>query len=160
MPHGRLGDWAKQQARAVAHQVKVKVTQVAKAAQKKLAQFTQLPVVGADETADGGGQLVSGGVKVAASVVAVTAQAIEDPEIFRQNLMLAAAEKLALLVEGASEMLDKATQFVEDHAAEITGFAVGAVVGIGCGAAIRWTGVGAVACGALAGASARRSPVT
>ncbi|MFE7868894.1 Hint domain-containing protein [Micromonospora humida] len=49
-------------------------------------------------------------------------------------------------------MWDKATQFVEDHAAEIAGIAVGAVVGIGCGAAIGWTGVGAVACGALAGA--------
>ena len=97
-------------------------------------------------------KLVFGGVKVAASVVAVTAQAIKDPDKFRQTLMLAAAEKPAPLVEGASEMWDKATQFVEDHAAEITGFAVGAVVGIGCGAAIGWTGVGAVACGALAGA--------
>ena len=31
--------------------------------------------------------------------------------------------------------------------------AVGVVVGVGCGVAIGWTGVGAVACGALAGAA-------
>ncbi|WP_157545302.1 polymorphic toxin type 30 domain-containing protein [Hamadaea tsunoensis] len=38
--------------------------------------------------------------------------------------------------------------------ANIAGFAVGAVVGLGCGALIGWTGVGAVACGAFAGAAA------
>jgi hypothetical protein len=35
--------------------------------------------------------------------------------------------------------------WVEDHQAEITVLVVGAVVGIGCGIAIGWTGVGAVA---------------
>ncbi|MGN9778320.1 DNRLRE domain-containing protein [Micromonospora sp. H33] len=151
---GRLGDWAKQQARAAAHEFKVKVTQTARAAQKKLVQFTKLPVVQAltKPLIAGAKAIVSAGIKVAANVVAVSVQAIKDPDKFRQKLLLAAAEKLAPLVEGATEMWDKATQFVEDHAAEIVGIAVGAVVGIGCGAAIGWTGVGAVACGALAGA--------
>ncbi|MGW0505907.1 LamG-like jellyroll fold domain-containing protein [Micromonospora sp. NPDC003241] len=154
--NGNFKDWARQQAQAVAqriHQAKVAVMNTAKAAVRQAIKFTKLPVVKAlTKPLIAAAKLVSAGVKVAASVVAVTAQAIKDPEKFRQNLMLAAAEKLAPLVEGASEMWDRATQFVEDHAAEIAGFAVGAVVGLGCGAAIGWTGVGAVACGALAGA--------
>ncbi len=153
---GNFKDWARQQAQAVAqriHQAKVAVMNTAKAAVKQAIKFTKLPVIKAlTKPLIAAAKVVSAGVKVAASVVAVTAQAIKDPDKFRQNLMLAAAEKLAPLVEGASEMWDKATQFVEDHAAEIAGFAVGAVVGLGCGAAIGWTGVGAVACGALAGA--------
>lgn len=42
--------------------------------------------------------------------------------------------------------------FVDDHKAAIAGAVVGIAVGIGCEAAIGWTGVGAVACGAAAGA--------
>ena len=74
---------------------------------------------------------MSTGFKMAASVVAVTTMAIQDPQKFKQNLWLAAAQKLAPLVPGAGTMWDKATQFVEDHAAEIAGFAVGAVVDLG-----------------------------
>jgi RHS repeat-associated protein len=43
--------------------------------------------------------------------------------------------------------------WVDDHKAVIAGIAVGVVVGLGCGALIGWTGAGAVACGALAGAA-------
>ncbi|GAB3801169.1 RHS repeat-associated core domain-containing protein [Micromonospora zhanjiangensis] len=50
--------------------------------------------------------------------------------------------------------LCRAANWVDDHKAAIAGAAVGIVVGIGCGAAIGVTGVGAVACGALAGAAA------
>ena len=45
-----------------------------------------------------------------------------------------------------------AVNWAEQHKAEIAGAAVGLAVGIGCGVAIGWTGVGAIACGALAGA--------
>jgi hypothetical protein len=55
-------------------------------------------------------------------------------------------------VENVSKAADAVSGFVQDHAAAIAGFAAGAIVGIGCGIAIGWTGVGAVACGALAGA--------
>ncbi|MFD6141189.1 RHS repeat-associated core domain-containing protein, partial [Promicromonospora sp. NPDC060271] len=44
--------------------------------------------------------------------------------------------------------------FVKKHQAAIIGGVAGAVVGIGCGVAIGWTGVGAVACGVLGGAVA------
>jgi RHS repeat-associated protein len=53
----------------------------------------------------------------------------------------------------AKQAFTTAVNWVGDHKAEVVGFAVGAVVGIGCGVAIGWTGVGAVACGALAGAA-------
>jgi RHS repeat-associated protein len=46
----------------------------------------------------------------------------------------------------------KSAKWVKEHKAEIVGAVVGTVVGLGCGVAIGWTGVGAVACGALAGA--------
>ena len=41
--------------------------------------------------------------------------------------------------------------WADEHKAAIAGFVVGMAVGIGCEAAVGWTGVGAVACGALAG---------
>ncbi|MFC4627394.1 RHS repeat-associated core domain-containing protein [Promicromonospora alba] len=44
--------------------------------------------------------------------------------------------------------------FVKKHQAEIIGGVAGAVVGVGCGVAIGWTGVGAIACGVLGGAVA------
>ncbi|WP_425413082.1 polymorphic toxin-type HINT domain-containing protein [Micromonospora citrea] len=149
-------EWAKQQQRAIAakiHQMKVAVQARAKAAIKQAVKFTKLPVVAAlTKPLLALGKVVSTGFKMAASVVAVTTMAIQDPKKFQQKLWLEAAQRLAPLTEGVEKMWDKATQFVEDHAAEIAGFAAGAVVGIGCGAAIGWTGVGAVACGALAGA--------
>jgi hypothetical protein len=40
-----------------------------------------------------------------------------------------------------------------DHKADIAAVAVGVVVGVGCDAAIGWTGVGAIGCGALADAA-------
>ncbi|MDT5024223.1 MAG: hypothetical protein QOE61_649, partial [Micromonosporaceae bacterium] len=46
----------------------------------------------------------------------------------------------------------KTKSWVSDHKADIAGFVAGAVVGVGCEAAIGWTGVGAVACGFAAGA--------
>ncbi|MET8261855.1 LamG-like jellyroll fold domain-containing protein [Micromonospora sp. NPDC005205] len=152
----RVADWAKQQKQLVAqriHQAKVAVTAAAKSAIQQAVKFTKLPVIQAlTKPLISLGKVVSTGFKMAASVVAVTTMAIQDPQKYSQNLWLAAAQKLTPLVEGAEKMWDKATQFVEDHAAEIAGFAVGAIVGLGCGAAIGWTGVGAVACGALAGA--------
>lgn len=58
--------------------------------------------------------------------------------------------------EGKQKLADaykSAETWVKEHKAEIAGFVVGAVVGVGCGLAVGWTGVGAVACGVLAGAA-------
>ncbi|WP_229403395.1 LamG-like jellyroll fold domain-containing protein [Micromonospora okii] len=152
----RAADWAKQQAKIVAqriYQAKVAVTSAAKAAIKQAVKFTKLPVIQAlTKPLIALGKVVSTGFKMAASVVAVTTMAIKDPQKFKQKLWQEAAQKLASVTEGVSAVWDKATQFVEDHAATIAGVVAGTVVGLGCGAAIGWTGVGAVACGALAGA--------
>jgi RHS repeat-associated protein len=47
----------------------------------------------------------------------------------------------------------KSKKWTSDHKATIAAVVVGAAVGVGCGFAIGWTGVGAVACGALASAA-------
>ncbi len=54
----------------------------------------------------------------------------------------------------ANQGFKHAANWAEQHKAEIAGATVGLAVGIGCGVAIGWTGVGAIACGALAGAVA------
>ncbi|MFD6712919.1 LamG-like jellyroll fold domain-containing protein [Micromonospora chalcea] len=60
---------------------------------------------------------------------------------------------VAKAVNGIADAYKATEKWVQEHKAEIAGFIVGAMVGIGCGALIGWTGVGAVACGALAGAA-------
>jgi RHS repeat-associated protein len=45
-----------------------------------------------------------------------------------------------------------AAHWVSQHRGQIAGIVAGVVVGVACEAAVGWTGVGAVACGALAGA--------
>ena len=52
----------------------------------------------------------------------------------------------------AKKAVTSSVNWVDEHKAEIAGFVAGAAVGIGCAALIGVTGVGAVACGALAGA--------
>jgi hypothetical protein len=84
--------------------------------------------------------------------VAVVRQAIDDPKKFAQQLYDKAVEQTGALVDGVKKGIDQAAQFVEDHAAEIAGVVAGVAVAVGCGLAIGWTGVGAIACGALAGA--------
>jgi len=67
---------------------------------------------------------------------------------------LAAAQRAAETVGNVVvDAYHNVAEWVNEHKAEIAGFAVGLVVGGVCGAAIGWTGVGAVACGALAGAA-------
>lgn len=155
---GRLVDWAKQQARAAAaraYQVAKQVTAAARKAVATAIKHTALPVLAAvtKPLLKLGNKIVSTGFKLAARVVAITAHAIKDPRKALQEIYNAAAEKADAVVESVSRAAQVVGQFVEDHAAEIAGVAVGAAVGVGCGFAIGWTGVGAVACGALAGAA-------
>ncbi|MFJ8580372.1 LamG-like jellyroll fold domain-containing protein [Micromonospora sp. NPDC093277] len=60
---------------------------------------------------------------------------------------------VAKTVNGVVDAYKATEKWVQEHKADIAGFVVGAVVGLGCGALIGWTGVGAIACGALAGAA-------
>jgi hypothetical protein len=56
------------------------------------------------------------------------------------------------VVSTVSQAAQAVSEFAHDHAAAIVGGIAGIAVGLGCEAAIGWTGVGAVACGALGGA--------
>jgi hypothetical protein len=58
------------------------------------------------------------------------------------------------LVCSAKHKVTQGINWADDHKAAIAGVVTGIVVGVGCEAALGVTGVGAVACGALAGAAA------
>jgi RHS repeat-associated protein len=53
----------------------------------------------------------------------------------------------------AKQVVSNVVNWVDKNKSAVVGFVVGTAVGLGCGALIGWTGVGAVACGALAGAA-------
>jgi RHS repeat-associated protein len=53
----------------------------------------------------------------------------------------------------AKQVFHNVVNWVDQNKSAVVGFVVGTAVGLGCGALIGWTGVGAVACGALAGAA-------
>ncbi|HEX6681733.1 MAG TPA: LamG-like jellyroll fold domain-containing protein [Candidatus Limnocylindrales bacterium] len=87
-------------------------------------------------------QAVVEGAKRAAAATKAAAQAVIE-----------AGKKVAEAhVQAVKDAYEKTKNWIEEHKAEIAGFVVGLAVGVGCGALIGWTGVGAVACGALAGA--------
>ncbi|WP_162907046.1 LamG-like jellyroll fold domain-containing protein [Allorhizocola rhizosphaerae] len=88
-------------------------------------------------------QAVIEGAKRAAEVTKAAAKAVAE----------AGKKYVEAHVNAIKDAYEKTKNWIEEHKAEIAGFVVGAVVGIGCGALIGWTGVGAVACGALAGAA-------
>ena len=153
---GNFKNWAKEQAR-IAHRklqaAKAAVTAAARTAVKAAIKLTPLPALkaAAKPLLKLGSQLVSSSVKLAASVVQVSTLAIRDPDKFQQNLFLAAAQKWGGLVETVTAAADAVSEFAHEHAT-LVGAAVGIGVGLLCGVAIGWTGVGAVACGAIAGA--------
>jgi len=72
---------------------------------------------------------------------------------FGKQIISKAKRYVKKAVNTVKDAYKKTAKWVKEHKAEIAGFVVGAVVGVGCGALIGWTGVGAVACGALAGAA-------
>jgi RHS repeat-associated protein len=154
---GQFGNWAKQQVKIAAQkaqEAKVRVTNAARAAVANAVKYTALPAIAALAK-----PLFSGLRKVwvstaalAAPYVAVVRQAVADVQKFKQDLYNKAVEKAGALVDGIEKAVDEGAQFLKDHAADIAGIAAGVAVGVGCGVAIGWTGVGALACGALAGA--------
>ncbi|GGK40396.1 hypothetical protein GCM10010124_36450 [Pilimelia terevasa] len=154
---GKAWDWARQKARelaARAYEQARQVTARAKAAVVDVVRNKVLPVVKAltKPLLTGIKTVVSASAKFAANVVGTVRASVNDPAKFLQGMYQAAADRVGALIEQASTLAHAAGEWVEAHKADIIGFAAGAVVGLGCGALIGWTGVGAVACGALAGA--------
>ncbi|WP_326551566.1 putative adhesin [Micromonospora sp. NBC_01813] len=142
-------DWAAEQVEKA-----VQVTERAKQAVETFVKTQVVPRVKAavQPLVAGVKTLVSTTAKVAAAVTSLTVTAIKDPQKFANTLALEAAKHYQGLTESINGMVDNAVQFWDEHKATITGAVVGGVLGIGCGLAIGWTGVGAVACGVAAGA--------
>lgn len=151
-------DWVKQkaeQARQAAVQMARQVTAQAKRAVAYAVQHTPLKAViaAAKPLLTGLAKVVSTVASLPARVVAVTRDVVSDVAKSVQTLYDKAVETAGAVVENVSKAVDAVTDFAQQHAATIAGIAVGVAVGVGCGVAIGWTGVGALACGALAGAA-------
>ncbi|MCC8242701.1 polymorphic toxin-type HINT domain-containing protein [Saccharothrix luteola] len=95
---------------------------------------------------------VSMGSHLAAGDVSALRDVVADLSKSAQNLYQRAVDTYGAVVEGVSKAASVAGDWIVAHKADIAGFGAGLLVGAGCGALIGWTGVGAVACGALAGA--------
>ncbi|HLL66090.1 MAG TPA: RHS repeat-associated core domain-containing protein [Micromonosporaceae bacterium] len=96
--------------------------------------------------------MVSALASIPAKIVSTVRDVVHDTNRAVQAIYTKAVEAAGPIVDNLSKAVTAATNYVESHKAQIAGFAAGLVVGVGCAALIGWTGVGAVACGALAGA--------
>ncbi|MEV7229527.1 RHS repeat-associated core domain-containing protein [Polymorphospora sp. NPDC051019] len=101
------------------------------------------PVTHSDPT---GLRLASDGMSGGGPPPASTPEKTKNPKPKKCNWICQKGKQI-------SGAVDATKSWVKENKAEIAGFVVGAVVVVGCAAAIGWTGVGAVACGAIAGAA-------
>ncbi len=129
-------------ARAVTQRAKAAISYVAKNTPIGRIAKAALPVIA------GLGKLVVTAVTQPAKIVSSFNAVVQDVNKAANQLYKEAAAMGGALVEGAKAVGD----WVAEHKADIAGFVAGAVVGVGCGVAIGWTGVGAIGCAALAGA--------
>ncbi|HEX8347167.1 MAG TPA: RHS repeat-associated core domain-containing protein [Actinoplanes sp.] len=145
----RAADYARQRAAAVYREA-VRVRDNAKAAISTAAKRVPLT-----RLAQAAVPILAGLSKVSMSAV-LPAKLVASFNTVVQDTAKAAQQLYQKAVELNGAMLDgmqAASDWVVDHKAAIAGFIAGAVVGVGCGIAIGWTGVGAVGCAALAGAA-------
>ena len=132
-------NWAKDKVNQVKNWVSNKVTQLKNWTVQKYNQAKEA----VKQAYNKAKQAVIEGAKRAAEVTKAAAKAVAE----------AGKKYVEAQVQAIKDAYEKTKNWIEEHKAEIAGFVVGAVVGLGCGALIGWTGVGAVACGALAGAA-------
>ncbi|MEJ3741947.1 LamG-like jellyroll fold domain-containing protein [Actinomycetes bacterium KLBMP 9797] len=97
-------------------------------------------------------KVVSAVASLPAQIVSTVRDVVVDAAKSVQAIYSKAVEAAGTVVTAVSKAVESASNWVVEHKAAIAGFVVGGIVGLACGAAIGWTGVGAVACGALAGA--------
>ncbi|HYN93017.1 MAG TPA: polymorphic toxin-type HINT domain-containing protein [Pilimelia sp.] len=152
-----VGNWANRKAqeirRAAIAQAK-RVTAVAKKAVEYAVRHTPLKVIAAvaKPLLSGLTRLVSAAASLPARAVAALENVVKDTWKGAKEIYDKAVAAAGPVLETVSKAADGIADFVEEHRATILGIAAGVGVGLVCGAAIGWTGVGAVACGALAGA--------
>ncbi|MFY1672501.1 LamG-like jellyroll fold domain-containing protein [Plantactinospora sp. WMMB334] len=149
--------WARERAAAMKRAAVAaahRVTNAAKAAVRYAIKHNPLPAIAAalKPVYSGLKSVVSTVASLPAKVVSTVRNVVHDVAKSVQVVYQKAVEAAGTVVQAVSTAAAAVSEFVQEHAATIAGIAAGAVVGIGCGVAIGWTGVGAVACGALAGA--------
>ncbi|GGM45872.1 hypothetical protein GCM10012275_16090 [Longimycelium tulufanense] len=150
-------NWAKKRAaaaRKAAIRAAKAVTRKAKRAAAWVAKHNPIRVIKAaiKPLYAGIKKVVSAAAHLPARVVATVRDVVADATKAVKVIYKKAVEAAGTVVETVSKATQAVSEFVQTHKAAIAGFVAGAVVGVGCGVAIGWTGVGAVACGALAGA--------
>uniref|UniRef100_UPI002739F252 polymorphic toxin-type HINT domain-containing protein n=1 Tax=Symbioplanes lichenis TaxID=1629072 RepID=UPI002739F252 len=146
----RAQNWAAQKAAQI-HQAAVQVKERAKAAISSAVQHVSLKGLGNAVK----NQLKAGLKAITISVAAALPAVTQSFSNVVQDFSSAAADLYAGAVKAGNAVVSgvqKAGDWVVDHKAEIIGGIAGAVVGVGCGALIGVTGVGAVACAAAGGA--------
>ncbi|GAA4233421.1 polymorphic toxin-type HINT domain-containing protein [Actinomadura meridiana] len=153
-----LGNWAAQKAAEAKHAVEARnraIMQRARNLATKIAKTVKVPalIAATKPLLAKGLKLVSAAASLPANLVSMTQNVIHDVAKTVDTVYHRAIEAAGPVLETVSHAYQAASEFAQDHAAAIAGIATGVVVGAGCGALIGWTGVGAVACGALAGAA-------
>ncbi|MEJ3749675.1 polymorphic toxin-type HINT domain-containing protein [Actinomycetes bacterium KLBMP 9797] len=152
-----VGNWAKDMAQKIgraAVAVAKGITNAAKAAAKWVAQNNPLKMIAAaaKPLLSGLGKIVSTVASLPAKFVAVMHNVIDDVSKTVKAVYNKAMEMAGNVIDTVSNAIEAANNWINEHKAEIAGFVVGGLAGIGCGIAIGWTGIGAVACAAGAGA--------
>ncbi|MDT4989917.1 MAG: hypothetical protein QOI74_4011, partial [Micromonosporaceae bacterium] len=152
-----VANWAKQKAEQVRQAAVAQAKAIAQTARRAVTyavQHSPLPALQAalKPLYTGLKTVVSAAAHLPAAVVSTVRDVVNDASKAAQLLYQQAVDTAGAVVENVSKAVDAAANWVDAHQAQIAGFLAGAVVGLGCGALIGWTGVGAVACGALAGA--------
>ncbi len=143
----RAQDYARQKAAEI-HRAAVQVTAKAKAAISTAVKTVSLKRIGAAVVAGLGSLKMTISAAMPAKLVQSFNSVVQDFGAAARQLYQHATAAGGALVSG----LQKAGDWIVDHKAQIIGGIAGAVVGIGCGALIGVTGVGAVACAAAGGA--------
>lgn len=153
-----LRNYVKEKTAAAVHAAKAakkKITRIARKAVEIAVKYNPIKVLAAaaKPLLRGVKTVIRSAARVAAQHVALVRDVVKDVSKGIKVLYQKAVDTAAEMISAVSTAVKATSEFVQDHAATIAGVAVGLAVGVGCGAAIGWTGVGAVACGALAGAA-------
>jgi RHS repeat-associated protein len=150
-------DWGKQRAAEIRRAAIAKAKAVTAAAKKAVVHAIKHSPLRAVAAAakpllHGLAKVVSAAAALPAKVVSEVRDVVKDGAKAVQILYDKTVEAAGDVVQAVSTAAQAVSEFASDHAAAIVGGVAGVVVGLGCGALIGWTGVGAIACGALAGA--------
>jgi RHS repeat-associated protein len=152
-----VANWAKQKAAQARQAAIAKAKAITAAAKKAVAtaiRYSPLPALKAalKPVLSGLRKVVSAAANLPAKVVSTVRNVVDDAAKAATAVYQKAVEAAGTVQQNVSKAVESAANWVDEHKAAVVGGLAGFAVGLGCGALIGWTGVGAVACGALGGA--------